>query len=159
MQPDTIFLPSITGGLDKTQVKMLATNAVDRVIESGDVFQAAESIAAMEEFVKNVRKDERFVSYVREELEKNNGRLLSASGAKIENCEAGVNYDYSRNSTWLQLQEQISELEEKKKKIEEKLRSIPAGKILVDEETGEVWEGAVRSSRSTYKITLSKGKP
>jgi hypothetical protein len=157
MQPDESLIPSIGEGLSKQEVALLATNVVDNVLEAGDVFKVAEAIAAMEEFAKNVRRDERFVAYLREELEKNNGRMTSASGARIENCEAAVKYDYSTNGEWMQLEEEIRLLQEKKKIIEEKLKRISPGRIVVDQETGEVWEGAARTSKSTYKITLSNG--
>src|SRR5215213_6558353 len=96
VQPDT--LPSIREGLSKKQIADLADESVGRVLEDGNVFQVAEALAAMEEFVKTVRKDERYVQYLRDELAKHQGRLVTASGAKIEMCEAGVAYDYSGNA-------------------------------------------------------------
>jgi hypothetical protein len=49
-------------------------------------------------------------------------------------------------------------LQEKKKGLEDRLRSIAPGRIGVDHETGEVIEGAFKSSKSTYRITLARGK-
>ena len=149
-------LPSIKEGLNKKQITKLAEQSVDNVLEEGNVFQVAEAIAAMEEFVKNVRRDERFVAFLREELIKHNGRLLTNSGAKIEVCEAGVSYDYSHHPEWKELDDQIKLLQEEKKSVEEKLRAIPPGKMIVDPESGEVFEGAIKTSKSTYRITLSK---
>jgi hypothetical protein len=125
-------------------------------LEEGNVFQVAEAIAAMEEFVKAVRKYERYIDFLREELIKNNGRLYTNSGAKIEVCEAAIAYDYSRDATWRMLDEEIKMLQDQKKSREEILRRIAPGRIAVDPETGEVWEGPLKTSKSTYRITLAK---
>jgi hypothetical protein len=45
---------------------------------------------------------------------------------------------------------------EKKKILEEKLRKLAPGSMVVDTETGEVTEAPVKTSKSTYRITLSK---
>jgi hypothetical protein len=110
----------------------------------------------MEEFTKAVRRNERYVEFLREELIKHNGRLITTSGAKIEVCEAGVSYDYSNNGEWRELEEQIKILQEKKKEVEEKLRKVTPGRMAVDPETGEVLEGAFKTSKSTYRITLAR---
>src|SRR4051812_22482571 len=100
-------LPSIGDGLSKKQVANLAGQSVEHVLEEGNVFQVAEALAAMDEFVKCVRKDERFVQFLRDELVKHHGKLITSSGAKIENCEAGVSYDYSGSAEWKELEEKI----------------------------------------------------
>lgn len=149
-------LPSIKEGLTKREVAELADKSVSNVLEQGNVFQVAEALAAMEEFVKNVRKDERFVEFLREELTKHRGRLTTNSGARIEVCEAGVSYDYSGNGEWRELDQQIKMLTDQRKAVEENLRKLAPGRVAVDPETGEVIEGPVKSSKSTYRITLSK---
>jgi hypothetical protein len=151
-------LPLIREGLNKRQITDLANQSVNNVLEQGNVFQVAEALAAMEEFVKNVRKDERFVEFLREELTKHRGRLTTNSGARIETCEAGVSYDYSGNGEWRELDEQIKILTEQRKSVEEKLRKLAPGRMVVDPETGEVLEGPVKTSKSTYRITLSNDK-
>jgi hypothetical protein len=149
-------LPSIREGLTKKQIGDLASQSVENVLEEGNVFQVAEALAAMEEFTKAVRRNERYVEFLREELIKHNGRLITTSGAKIEVCEAGVSYDYSNNGEWRELEEQIKILQEKKKEVEEKLRKVTPGRMAVDPETGEVLEGAFKTSKSTYRITLAR---
>lgn len=142
--------------MSKMQIASLAQSSVDKVMEEGNVFQVAEALAAMEDFTKQVRHDERFIQLLREELVKYNGRMISPSGAKIESCEAGVHYDYSGNPEWRALDEEIRLLMQRKKLLEEKLRSIRPGRMIVDQETGEVTEGAGKTSRSTYRITLAR---
>jgi hypothetical protein len=149
------LLPAIASGLNKQQIRNLADDAVQQVLEEGDIFQVAEALASMEEFVKTFRKDERYIQFLRDELAKHHGRLITPSGAKIEACEAGVTYDYSSNADWRVLDEQIKLLQEHKKGLEERLKAIQPGRIGVDHETGEVIEGAWKSSKSTYRITLA----
>jgi hypothetical protein len=149
-------LPAIQEGLRKAEIYELAVKSVDNVLEEGNVFQVAEAIAAMEEFIRALRKDERYIEFLRDELIKNNGRLYTNSGAKIEVCEAAVAYDYSHDATWRILDEEIKILQEQKKQREELLRKIAPGRMAVDPETGEVLEGAIKTSKSTYRITLAK---
>lgn len=149
-------LPPIQEGLRKNQIAEMAKISVDALLEEGNVFQVAEAIAAMEEFVKAVRKDERYIDFLREELIKNNGRIETTSGAKLEVCEAGASYDYSHDATWRMIDEEIKQLQEQKKLREEQLRKIAPGRMAVDPETGEVLEGPLKTSKSTYRITLAK---
>ena len=154
MLPET--LPVLHEGLSKKQITALVNQLVETVQERGNVAQVAEVLAVMEEFVKGIRKDSRFVDEMRDELLKAHGTLKMSSGARIEACEAGIIYDYSENPAWTHLNNQIAELMEQKRALEEKLRHIPGGKMIVDEETGEVFIGAFKTSKSTYRITLSR---
>lgn len=149
-------LPSIEAGLGKKEILDMAGRSVDALLEEGNVFQMAEAIAAMEEFVKAVRRDGRYIDFLREELIKNNGKCRTGSGSKIELCEAGVQYDYTHDATWKMLDEKIKMLEQQRKEREELLRKIPAGRMAVDADTGEVLVGSLKSSKSTYRITLAK---
>ena len=152
----TSVLPLIKGGLSKNQIRKMASDSVDKLLDEGNVVAVAEALAAMEEFTRAVRKNESYIDFLREELAKNNGNLSTQSGARIELCETGVRYDYSNNGEWRRLEEQINELQMQKKTLEEQLRKIGTGKIIVDEETGEMIEGACKSSKSGYRITLAK---
>lgn len=156
VQHNESSLPSIKEGLTKKQIAELAIQSVENVLEEGNVFEVAEALAAMEEFTKAVRKSERYIEFLREELVKHNGRLITTSGAKIEMCEAGVSYDYSHSAEWREIEEQIKFLQDKKKEVEEKLRKVAPGRMAVDPETGEVIEGAFKTSKSTYRITLAR---
>jgi hypothetical protein len=156
VQHNESSLPPIREGLNKKQIAELAAQSVENLLEEGNVFQVAEALAAMEEFTKTVRKNERYVDFLREELIKNNGRLTTTSGAKIEICEAGVSYDYSHSAEWREIEEGIKFLQDKKKEVEEKLRKVAPGRMAVDPETGEVIEGAFKTSKSTYRITLAR---
>ena len=156
VQHKNSFLPSISEGLTKKEIASLADQSVDNVLENGNVFQVAEALAAMEEFARSVRGNKRYVEFLRDELTKHNGRLFTSSGAKIEVCEAGVSYDYSQNPEWREIESQIQQLTLKKKEVEAKLRHLVPGRMAVDPETGEVIEGAYKTSKSTYRVTLAK---
>jgi hypothetical protein len=149
-------LPAIQEGLTKKQIDSMATSSVDVLLEEGNVFEVAEAIAAMEEFVKAVRKDSRYIDFIRDELSKNNGKLRTSSGASIELCEAAVTYDYSDDGTWRMIDEEIKGLQQQKKIREEELRKLAPGRMAVDPDTGEVIQGPTKTSKSTYKITLAR---
>jgi hypothetical protein len=149
-------LPQLREGLTKKQIAALAGNTVANVLEQDNALPVAEAIAAMEEFAKLVRKDQRFVDAIRESITRNNGHVHTPSGAKLELCETGVTYNYAQDPGWVALTNEINSLMEMRKALEEKLRRIAPGKMWVDHETGEVLEGVSKASKSTYRITLSK---
>jgi hypothetical protein len=152
----TTILPSFNGGMTKKQVEELSILSVENVLEEGNFFQAAEALSAMEDFVKKVRGDERFCNGLLDELQKSSGKLTTSSGAAIEQCEAGIKYDYSNDGVWKVLNAEKEKIDKAMKDREAILKRIPAGKLLVDEDTGESIVGPVKTSKTTYKITLAK---
>jgi hypothetical protein len=158
MQELKTDLPAISDGMTKSEVRILSEKVVNNVME-GEVssLAVAEGLSAMELFVKEMRGNDMFVNSVRDEVSKHpKGALVRSSGAAIENCEAGVSYDYSATDRWRDLDAQIKELAEEKKKLETMLRTIPAGKQMADPDTGEIYFGPWKKSTSTYKVTLKK---
>lgn len=149
-------LPVFQNGMGKKQIAELADASVSVCLEEGNVLQVAEAISAMAEFVDLVRKDERFITAVVDEANKNAGKLQTPSGAKIEACETGVSYNYSNNPEWVELKNQEKEIADRRKVIEDILKKIPPGKILVDEESGQSLVGPSKTSKSNYKLTLAK---
>src|SRR5687767_1545570 len=110
MQPNA--LPAINSGLSKKEITELARQSVSNVLEEGNVEQVAEVIAVMDEFVKQVRRDERFIDLMRDELIRYNGTIKTVSGARIELCEAAVQYEYSEDPLWRHIDQQIKDLTE-----------------------------------------------
>ena len=150
-------LTTIWQGKTKAQLTQAANDMVANTFEGGNPFDAAEILAAMEHFSKEARKNGKFVEYLRDELAKHHGKVTTPSGAKIEVCETGTSYDYSQTLEWQQMDALITDLVEKKKKLEAKLRTIPAGQIIVDMSDGEIMlVGPAKTSKSTYKVTLAK---
>lgn len=153
---DNNTLPSFKTGMSKKQIGELADVSVSACLETGNVLQVAEAISAMAEFVELVRKDERFICAVVEEATKNAGKIETSSGAKIEVCETGVTYNYSNNPEWVELKNAEKEISDRRKAVEDVLKKIPSGKILVDESTGQSLIGPAKTSKTNYKLSLAK---
>jgi len=86
------------------------------------------------------------------ELESYNGKHF-AFGIEFQLSEAGVKYDYSANKKWVELNDQIKSLEEKRKAMEAFIKSLKQSITEVDEETGEAikWFPPAKSSTTTIK--------
>ena len=148
-------------GLTKTEIKSIANETVLSLLEGGNPLLVAEAISAMETFIKEVKDNPEFKSYVREEAEKYPKGFVSGSGAKIEIAETGTKYDYSQcgDTEWKILDSQIKNLKEAISEREKFLKAIPASGIeQLNKETGEVSTiyPPSKSSTSSYKITLAK---
>ena len=84
------------------------------------------------------------------------GGKKEAFGIDFQISEVGVKYDYSENIKWIELQNQINELETKRKEMESFIKGIKSSFTQVDEETGEAikWHPASKSSSTTIKKTI-----
>lgn len=71
-------------------------------------------------------------------------------GHRIES-HRHVRYDYSRDKIWCNLSKQISELKQKQKEHEMKLKHFDS--TFVDTDTGEEFVGAIRLETETKKVT------
>lgn len=91
-----------------------------------------------------------------EELERNGGKYV-AFNCDFQVAEVGVKYDYSNNSEWVKIQDQINDLESKRKEVEKFIKALGSMSMTeVNEETGEVikWFPAVKSSTTSIKTTI-----
>jgi hypothetical protein len=149
-------IPTSFEGLSKSQISLKAKTAVEYILEHGGAPEVAEIITSMETFIKEVRANKDFIEYVREEAAKNGGKLTLSSGTKIEVCEAGTKYDYSQDGKWLILKQAADRTNAELKEHEDKLKKVPSGKLLVDEETGEIMTGPSKTSTSSFKVSLAK---
>lgn len=89
------------------------------------------------------------------ELHQYNGKHF-AFGIDFQIAEVGTKYDYSENSEWVKIQDQINELETKRKDAEAFIKSLKQSITQVDEETGEAikWFPASKSSTTSIKKTI-----
>lgn len=148
-------------GIKKSELKSMAEHAVLSVLENGNPLEVAESLSAMEEFIKNVRADKRFTEYVREEAGKHGKQYTSTSGAKIELAETGTKYDFEVccDTEHDLLESQLNGITEQLKKRKDFLKTVPAeGLTVVNPLSGEVETiyPPSKTSTSSYKITLAK---
>lgn len=155
------LMPYITNGLRKSEISGLAKVAVDTLLENGNPLSVAENLSAMENFVAEVKKDPRFIDYVREEAKKFNGTFTSSSGAKIELAEVGTKYvfDQCGDPKLVELQDMFDRADYALKERKEFLKTVPkSGLEIVDKESGDVSTvyPPAKSSTSSFKITLAK---
>ncbi len=138
----------------KAALKSLAQQ-VSQQVKDGDIDPISMSVraAAMINLCEEIRKE---IEPVVTDALSRNKEPLTWGGATVEAAEVGTKYDYSSNEDWVRLKNEEAEIAEKRKAIEEKMKKIPAGKELVDTDTGEVLTGAIKSSKSSFKITLAK---
>lgn len=138
----------------KTNVTLLATRIAIQVSEGHvDPIEAAIRLNAMkgvcEEALAAIRED------VLEELGKSAGKA-SKHDCKVERAEVGTKYDYSASADWHNFKLTEEEAAIERKKVEERLKRIPPGKLQVDQETGETLTGPAKVSTTSFKVTLAK---
>jgi len=153
------MLPQISAGLTKNQIKIIAQNSINELMDSGRILEAAEALSIMEKFIEEVRSSKAFTDYVREEVSKNGKEITNSSGAKIELAEAGTKYDFSQCQDPILAQLQ-AKFEVAKAMLDERktyLKSIPSAgvEVLIEDEIVKLYPPS-KTSSSTYKITLAK---
>lgn len=153
------MLPTLTTGLTKSQIKVIAQSSVHELMNNGRILEAAEALTVMENFIKEVRSSKEFTDYVRDEVSKNGKDITNPSGAKIELAETGTKYDFSQCSdpVLVQLEAKLETVEDMIKDRKEMLKKVSASgmDILIDDELIKVFPPS-KTSTSSYKITLSK---
>jgi len=149
-------LAPFISGLTKTEISRVVSDAVNKIMDEGGALQIAEAIAGMENLIKEMKARPEYVEAVRAEIAPHGKQITTATGAKVELVEAGTTYDYSNNPEWVRLNIEAERAIEARKELEKRLQRIEPGKMLVDEETGETLIGPIKTSKSTYRVTLPK---
>ena len=153
-------LPTLTNGISKSQLKIMADMSLKEIFDNGRAIEAAEALSVMENFIKELRSNKQFSDYVRDEIAKN-GKQIETQSAKLELAETGVKYNFDNcgDHIYEQLEQQLQSVEADLKDRKEFLKTVPAsGLSIINEQTGEVSMiyPPSKSSTSTYKITLKK---
>ena len=153
-------LPTLTNGISKSQLKLMADMSLKEIFENGRAIEAAEALSVMENFIKELRSNKQFSDYVRDEIAKN-GKQIETNSAKLELAETGVKYNFDNcgDPIYQQLEQQLQSIEADLKDRKEFLKTVPlSGLSVINEQTGEVCMiyPPSKSSTSTYKITLKK---
>jgi len=153
------MLPTLSNGLTKTQIKIVAQNSVNELLNNGNILEAAEMISVMETFIKEVRASKEFTDYVRDEVSKNGKDITNASGAKIELAETGIKYDYSKcgDDILIDLEKQLELIEIDIDQRKQFLKTLPLSgiEIVNEDEVTKIYPPS-KQSNSSYKITLCK---
>jgi hypothetical protein len=149
----------LEGGNTKSEIENLALLLIEDTLEKGNPIELAEKIAATENLIKVIKDNDRYKTYVIDELGKYSGKYSTGSGTKIEVCEAGVKYNYNKcnDPVLADLYNQKAELEGKIKFRESFLKAVsPEGTdIRVEDQLVTVYPPS-KTSTTTYKVTLQK---
>jgi hypothetical protein len=131
----------------------LAKQIADQVTEGNiSPIKMAVKLSFMENTILEAKKNIK-ESFINDVYKYSKGESISSLGAKIEQAEVGVSYNY----------EDCGHMEydlicRKKKEIEAFLKALKEPMTIVDEESGEITKiyPPVRRSTSSAKITLGK---
>lgn len=147
-------------GITKSEIKAAATVAVENVLEDGNPLEVAESLSAMEDFIKSVKADKRFTEYVREETVKHGKVYNSASGTKIEIAETGTKYEFSVCGDIIldEMEQKLMSIENDVKARKDFLKTLPISGMDIITPDGEAIKvfPPSKTSTSSYKVTLAK---
>ena len=154
------MLPTITHEINKTTLKRMASSTLEELMENGRIIEAADMIAKMEFFIKELKNNPEYVDYLRYEVAKYGGGHTTPSGTRIELAEVGTKYDYvfCEDDILNDMTIQRLALEEQIKERQEFLKRIPSEGIDIITNYGEVKRiyPPSKSSTSSIKCTISK---
>lgn len=134
---------------------VVLSKRIASLVQGGHIsaIDAAIRLSAMEELIKLAKADIKLDILF--ELNNYKGGA-SINGTTVSVTETGVKYDYSVNPLWVELNEVAEAAIEKRKEIEEAIKRILPGKIMVDEQTGETLCGAPKTSTTSPIVRLAK---
>jgi hypothetical protein len=155
------MLPVITSELSKTQIKTIADQTAQDIINNGkDVILIADTIAKIELFIKELKASPEYLDYLITEVSKYGKGMTTSTGTKLELAEVGTKYDFSQcNDQHLERFEiELSFIEQKIKDRKEFLKAINPSGINVLDDTGEVITlyPPSKTSKSSVKCTITK---
>jgi hypothetical protein len=154
------MLPTITHEVNKTTLKRMASTTMDELMENGRIIEAADMIAKMEFFMKELKNNPEYIDFLRYEISKYGGTHTTPSGTRIELAEVGTKYDYVFCEDDILNDMVISRLalDEQIKERQEFLKHLPSEGIEVISQYGEVKRiyPPSKSSTSSIKCTISK---
>ena len=155
------MLPTISNELSKTQIKVIADQTAQDIIDNGqDVIKIADTIAKIELFIKELKASPEYLDYLISEVAKYGKGMTTSSGTKLELAEVGVKYDFSNcnDDVLKKMEEDFGILEDKIKQRKEFLKTLSPKGIEVMTEEGELVTlyPPSRSSKSSVKCTITK---
>lgn len=145
----------------KTEQKELVS-AMVAAIESGelDVLKIEATMKSMEDVIKDYRKNERVREILLDEVYKYPKGIAEVHNATFQAKETGVKYDYSGSGHKLynDIVEQINDLTEQKKELENEMRIHKSTYVYTDLNTGESYEvnPPFRTASTQVVVTIKK---
>jgi len=153
------MLPIITKDLTKGQIKTMAQESFQALTEIGRILEAADMLAKMELFIKELKSNPEYIDYLRYEVAKY-GSATTLNGTRIELAEVGTKYDYTfcEDEIHNELIIRRTALDEEIKEREAFLKTLPAAGIEVINEDGVVSRiyPPSKHSTSSVKCTIQK---
>lgn len=144
--------------LRETQsVAEVAKRAISAITDGEiDPITAHINLSRMEAAIQQVKADERVKDITLRELAKY-GKKQSFGDCTLEECEAGVRYDYSmcNDDELAELEAMKREIEQHIKKRQATLKALPISG-LADPNTGAMIYPPAKSSKTTIKTTFNK---
>jgi len=137
--------------MSKSEINGMANMLVNNFDESSkDPIKMLAFVTKMKTMLDTIEKG--LIDKSMNELHSYNGKHF-AFGIDFQIAEVGTKYDYSHNTQWVKIQDQINDLEEKRKEVETFIKSLTHPITQVDEETGEAiqWFPASKTSTTTIK--------
>lgn len=114
-------------------------------IESGelDVLKIEATMKSMEDVIKDYRKNDRVREILLDEVAKYPKGIAEVYNATFQTKETGVKYDYSGSGHKLynEIVDQINNLTEQKKELENEMRIHKSTYVYTDLNTGRVLRG------------------
>ncbi len=154
------MLPTITKDLTKGQIKKIAEESLHSLMENGNIIEAADMIAKMELFIKEIKSNPEYIDYLRYEVAKYGQSMTTATGTKIELAEVGTKYDYvfCEDDIYNELVIKRDALDEEIKERQQFLKTLPSEGIDIINEDGVVSRiyPPSKSSTSSVKCTIQK---
>ena len=155
------MLPTISHELSKTQIKVIAEQTAQDIIDNGkDVIQIADTIAKLELFIKELKASPEYMDYLIGEVSKFGKGTTTSTGTKLELAEVGTKYDFSQcNDPELKrMEDEFAVWEQNIKDRKEFLKALTPKGVNILDETGEIITlyPPSKSSKSSVKCTIVK---
>lgn len=153
-------LPIVTNEVTKSQIKIIAEQTINGMMQTGNVIDMADAFAKVELLIKEIKASPAYIDYLRDEVAKYGKSHITSSGTKIELAEVGTKYDYQTcgDSHLEDLMNQLTILETLIKDRQSFLKTIPISGMDVIMEGGEVCKlyPPTKTSTSSVKCTIAK---
>lgn len=154
------MLPTITKDLTKGQIKKMADESIHGLMENGKIIEAADMIAKMELFIKEIKSNPEYIDFLRYEVAKYGQSMTTSTGTRIELAEVGTKYDYvfCEDDIYNELVMRRDALDEQIKERQQFLKTLPSEGIDIINEDGVVSRiyPPSKSSTSSVKCTIQK---